>query len=477
MNGLTSPSVVFQGTCWSSAELTGIAGGWREALDETLDPRPRCVAMAMDNHPLSVALFFALSCFDAPLVLLPPDLRPWRSSPPLPRDTRLVLLERQRGLEDEAHALGITVSVVPDAPSPRAAPRFLTMPGVVLFTSGSTGGPRPVFRRTAGLLATARALVDTLGLAPGSGVVTSLPLARAFGLHHGLIASAIVEGSLALLDRFEPHALLRLFATGQYRYWSGMPMMADVLSRCPLSGPPAAPPLCVVGARVSADLARRFRARFGVPLRQAYGTTETGGIAVDAMPAARVRSATVGRPMNGVAVRIGDDPRAPLPVGELGRVWVSAPASLMDGYGFPPDLERPETVDGWWATPDLGALDADGCLGISGRRDEAFRTSAGHLVSPASVAAALERYPGVVDTAVVPLAAPGGPVLGVLVESAAPLSAGDLRRHLGRSLPAWSQPRAVQSTCALPRLASGKVDRQACIAILEQGLGGERVRP
>ena len=96
---------------------------------------------------------------------------------------------------------------------------------------------------------------------------------------------------------------------------------------------------------------------------------------------------------------------------------------------------------------------------MSGRLDDCFRTGAGRLLNPVSVTAALERCPGVADAAAVPLSSRIGPVLGVLVEGAAPLSASELRGHLARSLPAWSQPRVMQVTRALPRLSSGRIMR------------------
>jgi acyl-CoA synthetase (AMP-forming)/AMP-acid ligase II len=477
MARLLLPPLLFQGTRWSTEVLTGMAGAWRDSLGERVTASTRLHAMVMVNHPRSVALYFALSCFPVPLVLLPADVRSWRSSPPLPVGTSLVLLESQRHLEAEARSLGLDVAVLPDPGAPTGSPGdrpFMTMPGVVLFTSGSTGRPRPVYRETGAVLGVARALVATLGLARGGGVIASLPLARAFGLNHGLMAAAVLEAPLALLDRFDHNALLRLFASRAYQYWAGTPMMADVLGRCPLPGAHPAPPVCLVGGRPSADAARRFRERFGVPPRQVYGTTETGSIAVDAAPDAEVRSDTAGRPVRGVTVRVGDDPRAPLPSGVLGRIWLSAPEYMMRGYGFPPGIEPPGTVDGWWGTPDVGVLDASGHLTVSGRLDDCFRTDAGHLVNPASATAALEDCPGVIDSAVVPLAAPAGPVLGALVECAAPLSASELRGHLARSLPAWSRPRVVETIAALPRLPSGRIDRRACIAILEKSLAGDR---
>lgn len=330
-----------------------------------------------------------------------------------------------------------------------------------------------MYRSTAALLRLVQALVATVGLPRGSGLIAALPMSGALGLTHGLLAAAVLRSPLALTDHFDHKALLRLFASREYQYWAGTPMMADVLGRCPLPGVHPAPPICVFAGRLSADVARRFRERFDVPLRQCYGTTETGTIALDAASAAGVRSDTAGRPMPGVAVRIGDDPRVLLPAGTAGRICLSTPEYMMDGYGFPPRLEPPEMIDGWWGTPDMGTLDADGHLTVSGRVDDCFRTDAGRIVSPASVAAALDGYPGVIETAVVPLAGSTGPVLRILVESDRQMSATDLRWHLSRSLPAWSQPRIIETTDAIPRLSSGRIDRRASIAIPENSLAGD----
>ena len=449
-----------------------MAAVWWESLGKEFQASGRPIAMVMANHPESVALLFALSCFPSPVILLPLDLKPWRSSPSLPADTRLVLLRAQQHLEADARSLDVDVTFLSDPDEPRASPDeppFLAMPGLVLFTSGSTALPRPVYRSTPAALSMARTLMATVGLSRGSGVIATLPLARAFGLNLGLVAATVLEAPLALLERFDHNALLRLFASQEYQCWAGTPMMADVLSRCPLAGAHRAPPVCLIGGHVSADVARRFKERFDVPLQSYYGTTETGSISVDGALGVEVRSGTTGRPVPGVELCIGD-PRAPHPADTLGRIWISSPRCLTEGYGFPPDLEPPETVNGWWPSPDVGSLDEAGLLTIAGRLDDCFRTAAGHLVNPGAVAAALVDYPGVTDTAVVPLATTTGPVLGVLVESATRLSSVDLRSHLLRSVPVWSQPRIVETTDALPRLASGRVDRRACITLLETSL-------
>lgn len=106
------PPLVFQGKCSSTGQLTGMAIAWRHALLGKLRHPAGPLAIVMVNHPESVALFFALSCFPVPLILLPLELKPWRSAPPLPRTTHLVLSPTLGHLEAEARQLGLAVTVL-----------------------------------------------------------------------------------------------------------------------------------------------------------------------------------------------------------------------------------------------------------------------------------------------------------------------------------------------------------------------------
>src|SRR5262249_4354604 len=152
-------------------------------------------------------------------------------------------------------------------------------------------------------------------------------------------------------------------------------------------------------------------------------------IAMDTGPAATVRSDSSGHAMRGVELRIGDDPRSPVPPGTIGRVWVAGPA-LAAGYGFPPEVEPLPAVDGWWGSPDVGELEPDGRLFLAGRLDDCIRTGAGQVVSTALVSAVLEAHPAVMEAVVVPIGDAGDPVLAALLESAEPLDLGAVRAHL-----------------------------------------------
>lgn len=465
------PPVFFRGRHWSAAEMAGLAGAWWSALGEPFRASSQLTAMVMANDPEAVALFFALSAGRAPLILLPPEPRSWRTAPPIPPATRIVLTRAFAALGPEAAALGLDVTILPepDRSVPEREVPFLTCPGLVFFTSGSTGLPRPVYRRTASLLEASTTLMMASAPALRGGVIGALPLDRSYGMVNCLMAATVLDRPLGLLERFEHNALLALFASGDYDYWAGSPVMADVLSRCPLTGTHPAPPLCVFAGRLTAPVCRAFEARFGVPLRQMYGTTETLTVAVDLAPSSEVRFETAGRPLPGVVVGIGDDPRTPRCAGQPGRIWVRSPW-IMEGYGFPPELEQDGIGGGWWPSPDIGRLDEHGTLTLEGRLDDWIRTSAGHVINPAEIAALLEAYPGVTDTAVLPLETPAGPVLGVLVQSPEPLRSIELRGHLSRSLPSWARPRVLETVREFPRLSSGRTDRRACIEILGKAL-------
>jgi len=466
------PTLVCQERTWSTDELIEAAAAWRDAAAGAMARSPSFVALPMASDPEAVALFFALSCFATPIVLLPATLRGWHSVPSIPAGTPLFLPPGLRDRAADGARLGLRPFVLGEPGRPRNADRvrFMTAPGFVFFTSGSTGRPRPVYRTTAQLVDAGRAPVTAVGFPSRGGLIGSLPLDRTFGMHHGLMAAMVLGRPLALLPRFDHQAVLSLFASGEYHYWAATPVMADVLGRCRLpqaaDQPHPAPPVCVISGRLSTPVSEAFRARFDVPLRQVYGTTETGAVTMDAEPSHLVRSETAGRPLPGVRVRIGDDPRTPMPAGSLGRVWVSSPGCA-PGYGFPPDLEPLPGVDGWWAGPDAGVLSGDGYLAVAGRMDDCIRTGSGHIVSTVVVAEALEACPGVVEALVVPVGAAAEPVIAALLESSRPLDLNGIRDHVARRLPSWSQPRILEQTRALPRLPSGKPDRLACMARLE----------
>jgi long-chain acyl-CoA synthetase len=446
---------------------------WRTAALEALGDGHRLIASALPATPEGVALFVALTSLPSPVVLLGSDPRAWRTEPALPGGMLVVLPPSLAHLEPAVKELGLAPLALPDgaAGHGRGAPLVpLQGPGIILFTSGSTGLPRPIFRPMGGLVAGLAARNRAFGLAPGAGILTGVALSSGQGATF-LVASILLGGSLGLLEPIDHRAALQALAMPEFQCWRATPHFVDVIGRCSLTEPPVAPPVCILSSPISREVFGTFGERFGVPLRQAYSCTETGTVTYDDAPPSAVRPETVGRPLAGVAIRIGDHPAAPQPPGDVGRIWLRN-GWQMAGYGFPPLVERPGDVDGWWPTRDVGSLEADGHLTLHGRIDDCIRTRENRLVNLAAVATTIRAVPGVTDVVVVPLESHAGATLGAVVQAGPEVAMTTLRASLADVLPPWSWPRAIELVRALPRLSNGKADRRACIALLGGGSAG-----
>src|SRR5262249_30249944 len=162
----------------------------------------------------------------------------------------------------DAEQLGLT-PIVLGAPGghrgPAPALSSLQAPGIVLFTSGTTGSPRPVYRSLAGLLAVSAARIRALALRPGAGILMGVSFASGQGLNL-LLASMLLGGSIGLLEPLDHRAALEALARPEFHCWRATPHFADVLGRCALTRPAVAPPLCILSSPVSKSVFDAFRA-------------------------------------------------------------------------------------------------------------------------------------------------------------------------------------------------------------------------
>jgi acyl-CoA synthetase (AMP-forming)/AMP-acid ligase II len=463
------PSVCAAGLDWSADEVGALATRWHAEIERLAGASRRPIAVALSSDAEGVALFAAMSARPDWMIVLPPDVRAWTSLE-LPDSPTIVLPPSLAQALDAGRRVAAGVHLLSDVGAcgridPPSDFSLLSSEGVVLFTSGSTGAPKPVFRPMRALTMAARARLDGLGLQPHQGLVSSGALGHGHGLMR-LICAMLLGGPLGLLGPLDHRAALALLSQPRFGCWSATPHFADVLGRCRLTGPPIVPRICLLSSGVAPSVVEAFRRRFGVPLRQNYSSTETGIIAGDYGAPETVNAETVGLPLPGVEIRIGEHPDAPLPAQETGRIWVRSPWQ-MAGYGFPPRVERPGEADGWWPTRDLGLLRADGRLVLAGRLDDCLRTREGRLVNLAAVAHSLQGLDGVREAIVLPIPGPAGASFGAVLACADAVTLAELRTRVSGSLPEWAWPRAILQVAALPRLPGGKIDRRRCAEWLQ----------
>jgi O-succinylbenzoic acid--CoA ligase len=333
----------------------------------------------------------------------------------------------------------------------------------VLWTSGTAGRPRGVAIPFAALEASARASAERLGLGADDVWLASLSPAHVGGL--ALLTRALLLGSrLVVRGAFEAAATSALIdGTGAppgvaVSHLSVVPtqLLRLLEARGEVAPPPSLRCVLVGGAGAPAGLLHRALA-LGWPVALTYGLTEaTSQVATAPPELVRRKPGTVGRPLAGVEVRVGED-------GEI----LARGATLASDY-VPPGEDLLD-ADGWLHTGDLGRLDADSDLWVTGRRSDRI-VSGGVTVDAVEVEEALRAYPAVRDAAVVGLPDPEwGERVAAWVEPAAggeEPSAEELGGWLRERLAPAKLPRVIRVAPGLPRNANGKVDRAAVAAAL-----------
>jgi o-succinylbenzoate---CoA ligase len=271
-------------------------------------------------------------------------------------------------------------------------------PVALVLTSGSTGAPRPVPLTRGNLLASARGVAERLRLDVADRWLATLAVAHVGGL--ALLHRGAVVGSTTVFDgAFDAERFLELADAGEVTHASLVPVMLRRLLEA-RGGRPAPRGLrCVLvggAATPRALLDQALDARWPVALT--WGMTEATSQVATAPPE-RVRSkpGSVGRPLADVTVRVvGADGRE-RPRGTVGELVVAGPTVA--------PLHSVVAAGGWHRTGDLGLVDTDGDLWITGRALDRIVTG-GVTVEPAEVEAALLAHPLVAEVAVIGVADP-----------------------------------------------------------------------
>ncbi len=397
--------------CDLFARARGVAGA---LLERDVRPGDR-VALAMPSEQLVVALH---GCLLIGAVAVPIDLR---------------LREGERALRTEGAAL-----VLSDLPGGLAAdrvPQPLDVEGdataTLMFTSGTTAGPKPVALSYDNWLWNAIGSALALGLDPGERWLCPMPLAHVGGLSIQ-IRSAIYGTTVVLHDRFDTErALAALMDPGErVTLVSLVPTMLARLLDAGLREPPALRRVLLGGGPIAPALLRRALAA-GVTVAPSYGMTE-----------ACSQIATDGVPLLGTELRIAED----------GEVLVRGRTVSAGALG----------EDGWLHTGDLGRFDEAGRLVIAGRKADTIVTG-GENVAPAEVEAVLLEHAGVADAAV--FARPDeewgeAVVAQIVLSDGAPVTFDELRAHCAGRLAPFKVPKRFEVVESLPRSVTGKLLRR-----------------
>lgn len=346
----------------------------------------------------------------------------------------------------------------------------------ILFTSGTTGLPKGVVLTHRNQVAAVRQAMAFIGTRSNDVAVLPLPLSHSFGL--GSLRVVLAAGATAVLvDGFAfpgriYAALEEHGGTAFHCVPAGLSMM---LRYAPERLADFARQIRYVEiASASMPIAEKHRLMRLLPnsrICMQYGLTEAARAALIAFHDETDHLDSVGRPCDGVEMRIAGPDGASAGPGLEGEIQIRGP-NVMRGYWNDPERNR-ETFSegGWLRTGDQGRMDAEGRFYMHGRSSEMINVG-GRKVSPVEVEEALRDYPSVLDCACVGIADPAGvsgdavAVLVVMREGSAP-DPRTLRNFLRDRLEPYKLPSKWTFSGTVPRTANGKVQRHTLRAQLQ----------
>src|SRR5260221_6156484 len=275
---------------------------------------------------------------------------------------------------------------------------------VYQYSSGSTGRPKLVPRTHRQCVAEA-ALYGELGLTPEDRILSAIPLFHTYGMGACLFGGAVSGATVVILEDPHPfllqrHRALEQIEAEQLTVFPGVPFNFRLMAEAPAGADLSSLRLCFsAGTALPRASFEAFGERFGVLVRQLYGSTETGIISANMSDDPVATFESVGAPLGEVRVAIVDDDGVPLPVGELGEVTVSSPAAT-NGYAEMDELNRQAFRDGSYFTRDLGRLDEEGVLYLEGRKKLLIEIG-GDKGDPIEGEDVVEAHPSVAEAIVV----------------------------------------------------------------------------
>jgi cyclohexanecarboxylate-CoA ligase len=369
--------------------------------------------------------------------------------------------------DDEAGADTTYEALIAQGRSRTLAPveRSANDPVLLLYTSGTTAAPKGVLHTHNTLDYEIRSIVEFFGLSHNDVVFMPSPVGHVTGVVCGILLPVTLGATVVLLDVWEPGRALSLIAANRCSFTvAATPFLHGIMHHPDLATTDVSALRVFMcgGADMAPELITSSSAALDCMVTRAYGSTEypsATGCNQEDPPDKRAR--TDGRAMGAVQVRVVDESGSDAPVGVVGEVLVRGP-ELFVGYLDTNLNDDAFTSTGWFRTGDLGRLDADGYLEITGRRKDII-IRGGENISVKEIEDHLFGHPKIVDAAVVATPDPvlGERVCAVIVPAPGQtMTLAEIAEWMSAARFAKQKiPERLIVLDELPRTASGKVQK------------------
>ena len=333
---------------------------------------------------------------------------------------------------------------------------------LVLHTSGSTGRPKRVPLKHANLSISAQNVARSYALTADDVSMCVMPLFHVHGLVASTLATLATGGTVVVPAKFNPLSFWRVARQYGVTWYSAVPTLHQLLLARAGQGAGAERLRFIrsCSAALPPQVMHDLEAAFGAPVLEAYGMTEAAHqMASNPLPPGERKPGSVG-PGTDVRISIMDKEGRHLPQGQEGEVVIQGP-NVIRGYENNPEANASSFVDGWFRTGDQGRLDNNGYLHLVARIKELINRG-GEKISPREIDEVLLGHPAVAEAVCfgVPHVTWGEEVAAAVVLREA-VSEADLLAYCRERLADFKRPKQIHITDAIPRTATGKIQRGA----------------
>ncbi|MDI6727194.1 MAG: long-chain fatty acid--CoA ligase [Smithellaceae bacterium] len=328
-------------------------------------------------------------------------------------------------------------------------------PAVMIYTSGLTGRPLGAMLTHGNLLAQSWLVRDTIGGTQEDCSLSVIPLFHSFGAVGNMLAAIRIGAGMVLMDRFTLEGIFAAIERERITYLAAVPRLFlgmvffDGAAKYDISSVR----VCITGgAAMPPEFIPQFQDRFHIPLLEGYGLTEASPVCYFTRLGMVQKPGSIGVCVPGVEGKIVDEEGRELPRGTVGELIVRGP-NVMKGYYRDEEATAQVIKDGWLYTSDLGRMDEEGYVFLTGRKKRMIITS-GFNVYPREVEAVLELHDNVVAALV---AGKEDLMRGEIVKAFVVKSPGaeadekEILRHCRTYLSSYKLPREVEFVTELPR--------------------------
>jgi acyl-CoA synthetase (AMP-forming)/AMP-acid ligase II len=339
---------------------------------------------------------------------------------------------------------------------------------LILHTSGSTGRPKrvPIMHRN--VAASTHNIVAHYALSEQDVSLCVMPLFHVHGLVASTLSTLLSGGTVVVPEKFNPLSFWRTVRDTGATWYSAVPTIHNLLlARAGDNRPAGADGLRFIrscSASLPPEMMERMERVFGAPVLEAYGMTEASHqMSSNPRPPSERKPGSVG-PGTGVKIGIMDDAGNLLPSGERGEVVIQGP-NVVAGYENNPEANQKSFTNGWFRTGDQGFLDADGYLTLTGRIKELINRG-GEKIGPREIDEVLLKHPAVAEAVAFGFPHPtwGEEVAAAIVLKEGletPAGEAAILSFCRERLAEFKCPKKIYITKAIPRTATGKIQRGA----------------